>query len=133
MNNFLAQGEVQLGPIRGLGPLGLEGSASGSDAPSLFNQFISSAIGIMTIVAAMWFIFVFISGAISILTSGGDKAKVESARSKITYGIIGLAVTVAAIFTIELLGNFLGIETLLNPARFISTLYGGGLSTSGGL
>jgi hypothetical protein len=77
----------------------------------------------LTIVAGIWFIFVFITGAISVIGSGGDKVKVEAARNRILHGIIGLAVTVAAIFTIELIGRILGLDLILNPAEFVENIW----------
>ena len=112
MKNYLA---IDLGPdggFRGLGPLGLEGQAGGSSAISVFSRTISSAIGIMTVIAIIWFIFQFFTGAISIIGAGGDKAKIEAARQKITTGLIGLVVVVVGIFLIDLIGGLLGLEIL---------------------
>jgi len=120
MSSLIAQKEIPLGtPLQGIGPLGLEG-IDPSKAPGIFNQFISGAIGLMTIVAGIWFIFLFLAGAIGIITSGGDKAALEAARKRITSGITGLFVIVAAIFIIELIGKqILGIDLILNPAEFV--------------
>lgn len=111
MRNFLAQ--VNLAPpgegFRGIGPLGLK---EGQAPLDVFTQFISSAIGLMTIIAIIWFIFVLISGAIAIISAGGDKATLESARKRITTGIIGLVVVVAGIFIIDLIGSLIGIDVL---------------------
>lgn len=115
--NFLTQ--IQLFPgsgFKGFGPLGLEG---GEDAPSTFNKFLSSTIGIMTIIAIIWFIFMFISGAIGIIASGGDKAALEAARKKIATGIVGIVVVIAAVFLIDLIGDLIGIPNILNPAELL--------------
>jgi hypothetical protein len=117
MRNLIA--EINLSPnggFSGFGPLGLQ---NGEDAPNIFNSFISGAIGIMTIVAAIWFIFLFISGAIAIMGAGGDKQAMETARKRIANGIIGLAVVVAAIFLIEIIQTIFGFNYILNPAQFI--------------
>lgn len=106
-----------LGTIRGLGPLG-EFEISTTMAVHLFNQVIRNIIGILTIVAGIWFIFQFITGGISWLTAGGDKAKIESAQKKITQAIIGLVIIIIAIFIIDLIGSLLGLE-ILRPGQFI--------------
>lgn len=119
MNKFLT--DIELAPkggFKGLGPLGLEGSDP-SSAGGTFTKFISSAIGVMTIVAIIWFIFKFISGAIGIITAGSDKQALESARKNITMGIIGLVVVIAAIFIIDLFGSLFGIENFLNISDLI--------------
>lgn len=105
---------LQLAPdggFRGFGALGLEGE-SGSAAPSVFNKIISTTIGVMTVVAGVWFIITFITGAIQYLSSGGDKGKIESARTKIVTGVIGITIVVAGIFIAELIGRFIGINLL---------------------
>lgn len=119
MKNQIAQ--IKLSPeggFRGFGRLGLE-DGDASAAGSIFNQVISTAIGVMTVVAFVWFTFQFMLGAIGILTSGGDKGKLETARNKISTSIIGLIVVIAAIFIIQLVGDILGIENILDPTSII--------------
>lgn len=109
------------GIFEGIGPLGLENRAA-TEAPTLFNTFISSAIGLMTMIAAIWFIFTLVTGAIGIISSGGDKAKVAEARSRITTGLIGLVILISAVFIVELIGTLIGFNLILNPAEFIRNL-----------
>jgi hypothetical protein len=94
--------------FRGFGNLGLEGSRA-LDAPNIFTNFISSMIGVLTVIAIIWFVFIFIAGAISYMSAGGDKAAVESARKKIVNGLIGLVMVVIAIFIVKLIGYLIGI------------------------
>lgn len=124
MRNFLAQ--VDLAPkggFKGIGPLGLE-EKEATDALGVFTQFISAAIGLMTIIAIIWFIFVLISGAIAIISAGGDKATLESSRKRITSAIVGLVVVVAGIFIIDLIGTLIGIE-ILDIKALVEKLPGG--------
>lgn len=103
------------GGFKGIGPLG-NPTGTGIDT---FTKFISSTIGLMTIIAIIWFIFTLITGAIAMTTAGSDKASLENARKKITNGLIGLVVTIAAIFIIDIVGNLIGIPDILNlPALF---------------
>ena len=48
-------------------------------------------------------------GAIDWITSGGDKAKYESARNKITYALIGLAIMAFVWLIWRMVIYFLGI------------------------
>jgi hypothetical protein len=105
----------------GFGDLGLEGKASQS-APSVFNTFLSSAIGLLTVIAGIYFIFLFMFGAIGMMSAGGDKAAMESARKKISTGLLGLVIVISAIFVISLLGYLLGLD-ILNP---FGALFGDG-------
>ena len=117
MKQLLAA-DIKLAPaggFKGFGKLGLEdGGATNADL--VFTQFISSAIGVMTIIAFIWFIFVFFIGAIGIISSGGDKQALETAKKKITSGIIGVVVVIAAIFVIKLIGFLIGVPDILNFA-----------------
>jgi hypothetical protein len=104
---------IDFGQLRGIGPLGFEKSSPAS-AVSVFSTFISGLVGIMTIVAIIWAVFTIITGAISIISSGGDKQALEGARKKITTGIIGLIIVLVALLIIEVVGYFLGFNGILN-------------------
>ena len=106
--NYLAQ--LDFGQLKGFGPLG---NPEGSGI-NLFSRFISTTIGLMTIVAIIWFAFVLISGAIGMMGAGGDKQAMESARKRITSGLIGLVVVIAALFILDLVGTIFGIPNILN-------------------
>lgn len=112
MHNSLAQVENNLGTglLQGLGPLG-----NFTNSPLvIFSQVLSIVIGIITIIAGIWFIFLLITGAIGIMGSGGDKAAAEGARKRIISGLIGLVVVVAGIFLVDLIGSLIGLD-ILNP------------------
>ncbi len=126
MNSLSGQllAEIKLYPddmLRGIGPLGLEGKEA-SAAPGLLNKVLSGTIGIMTMIAAIWFIIILFIGAIGIMAAGGDKAAMESAKKSITNGLVGLVIVIAAIFLIELIGKILGFDLILNPAEIINTI-----------
>lgn len=111
---------LDFGSLSGFGPLGLEGRDA-SGALGIFSNFISSAIGLMTIIAIIWFVFTFITGAISMIGAGGDKAAVENARKRITNGLIGLVVTIIAVFIINLIGYLLGFKNILDIGALFGT------------
>jgi hypothetical protein len=78
----------------------------------------------MTLVAIIWFVFVFITGAIGIISSGGDKQALETARKKITTGLIGLVLVIIAIVAINLIGYLFGIPDILQiQTLFYKLLY----------
>lgn len=106
--------DIQLGPpggFRGIGPLGLQGETSDIGIVR-FTKVISSTIGVLTVIAAIWFIFQLFTGAISIISAGGDKAKMEEARKKITNSLTGLVVVVVGVFLIDLVGSLIGLDIL---------------------
>ena len=107
--------------FRGFGEYGLVGQAP-STAPTIFNSFLSSIIGLLTVVAGIWFFFVLLTGAIMWIGAGGDKGKVVEARQRITMGLIGIAVVVAALFIADVVGGLLGFPQILDPGGFIQDL-----------
>jgi uncharacterized membrane protein len=117
MKNLIAA-DIPIGPTNGFtgignGALANPNSGAGG-AVGVFSGFISGVIGVMTIVAVIWTVFNIITGAIGIISSGGDKQALESARKKITTGIIGLVIVLVALLIIEVLGYFLGLNNILN-------------------
>jgi hypothetical protein len=119
MLNKLAQAATNLGePLEGLGRPGLEGIGAG-EAPGILDDVLSIIIGTMTTIAAIWFVFQIIIGAYGWMSAGGDKAAVQNAQKKITNGLIGLIIVVAAIFILDFVGYLLGLPFATSPADFI--------------
>jgi hypothetical protein len=123
---LLAQKAYPLGHwLEGIGPLGNTTnllSGSGQGAFTLFFKVLSAIIGIMTIVAAIWFVFQFFIAAIQIMASSGDKTKMQEASGRITHALIGLVVVIGAIFFISLIGSLTGLK-ILCPWEFITDLW----------
>lgn len=115
---------VQLGPLEGIGILGGESWPLTNEitAISTFVNILSNIIGVMTIIAVIWFTFVLFTGAIGWLASGGDKTKLQNAQKQITTGIIGLILVLSATFLIDLIGSLIGIPNILSVAKFIKDL-----------
>ena len=106
--------------FRGFGPLGLF-NREADTAPDVFTNVLSTIIGVMTVIAFIWFVIQFFLGAVGIVFSGGDKGKVTESRTKMTNSLIGLVVVVAAVALIQLVGTVLGID-ILNIATYIRRL-----------
>lgn len=116
-NDLLAVGGSPIGPaLNGLGTIG----DAGADPTTFIAQIISAAIGILTVIAAIYFMFNLITGAIGIISSGGDKGAYEDARKKITSGFIGLVVTISAIFIMGLVAILLDIPDILNIDQILT-------------
>ena len=73
----------------------LSPSNSGLKVPDKPATLIKNVINIVFVIAAVLTFAYLIWGAISWITSGGDKSKVESARNKITSAVIGLLILAA--------------------------------------
>ena len=116
-------GQIGGKPEEGFGPWGNLGKLGTKieTAAGNFTDIISNIIGIMTIIAGIWFIFQFIIGAYGYMTAGGDQKRVSDSASKITNALIGLVIIVAAYAIISLLGSLLGFD-ILNPILLIKQL-----------
>lgn len=74
------------------------------------GTFISKSFGGILLVAGLATFLYLIYGGVEWITSGGDKGKIEEARSKITNGIIGLAIVASAWAVFLLVIYFFGIN-----------------------
>lgn len=108
----LAQRTIPLSPPDGFDiPSSLD-TPNASESPYALTRIISLTIGVLTVIAFIWFVIQFFIAAIQIISSGGDKNALAQARSKLTTSIIGVVVVVSAIFLIQLVGAILGINIL---------------------
>lgn len=127
MFTFLAQKATPLGTLggEGLGPFGV--GLTKENIGLKFANALSAIIGSLTVVAGLWFLFQFVIGSLQWLSSGGEKAGLESARQKITNSLIGFILIVAAIAIFRVLGDLFGFP-ILDPAQFLPLikLPGGG-------
>jgi len=76
------------------------------------GQLISATVGAMLIIASLLAFMYLILGGIQWITSGGDKANMETARNKITHSIVGLIIVGAAWAIMMLVQNFLGVQII---------------------
>ncbi len=74
------------------------------------GAIIGAAVTFILIVAVLIALFFLIFGGIRWITSGGDKAKVESARGTIIAAIIGLVIAFLAFFILSLALSFFGLS-----------------------
>lgn len=74
------------------------------------GTIVGGAVTFLLIVAVLVALFFLIFGGIRWITSGGDKAKVESARGTIISAIIGLIIAFLAFFILSVALNFFGLN-----------------------
>lgn len=120
-NNMKTLAATPLGQIggQGLGPFG----QSAGDGLTGITSIVSSIIGIMTIAAGIWFLFQFVIGGFNWINSGGDKAKLQTSKDKLTNAFIGLIVVVAGWAILALAGTFFNVDfTISNPSDMLRLL-----------
>jgi hypothetical protein len=127
---LLAQTKIPLKPIsgEGLGPFGKagvfgSGEAGGVKALEKITGVVSSVIGLLTIISSIWFLFQLIFGGYEWISSAGDAKKLATARQRITNGLLGLIIVIAAWAIVALVGQFLGYDILVSdPTKIIQQL-----------
>jgi hypothetical protein len=101
INNYLAQVPIS-------NPL-VTTKATGM---GFISQLIPNIIGLIFVIGVIIFFFMLIIGAIQWISSGGDKAALESARGRITSALIGLVILFSALAIVSLIETFFHINIL---------------------
>lgn len=82
--------------------------------PSVGVKNVSNLINAgfqMAILVAIIFVFaMLIWGGYGWMSAGGDKSKVEEARTRITNAIIGMAIVASAFALVTIVGKFFGVS-----------------------
>lgn len=83
---------------------------------------LSNLFSILTVVSALAFLFYFLLGTITWITSAGDPEKIKQAHSTLVNAVIGLTITAIAYPVIYIIGQVLGIP-ILDPLELINNLF----------
>lgn len=86
------------------------GSGTNDQGVSVIGKIISAVAGLFFLFSFFLTFLYLLTGGVSWLTSGGDKAKLAEARDKITNAIIGLVIVAAAYAIFALVGQFFGLD-----------------------
>ncbi len=66
----------------------------------------------IVIVGGLAFLIFFLWGGLEWIMAGGDKQKLESAKNKLTQGLIGLAILAGSLVIIKFAGQAVGLNPL---------------------
>lgn len=88
-------------------------------------QLINAVLSFVMVIASLLVLLYLIWGAFDWITSGGDKGKIQSARSKITAAVIGLVIVASSYAILILAIRFLGFESLDDVFDSVRTLDNG--------
>lgn len=83
----------------------IERDASGASAISMI---LSNLVTLIYSIATIVLIFMILWGAFDWLTSGGDKEKLEHAKSRLINAFVGIMLFAIAFAVIQILGKFTG-------------------------
>ncbi len=90
----------------------LQGANSPAGAVTNFAERMAVLWRTVVIIGGLAFVLYLLWGGVEWITAGGDKQKIETARGKITQGIIGLAILAASYVIVLFLEKALGIDLL---------------------
>lgn len=107
-SNALAQVPKSLHDYKITGP-GLN-PVNTIDATSKLEIVVSRIIGVLTIVAVIYFAIQVIFAGFALISSEGDPKKYQDARKRLTDGVIGLFIIVVSLGFAALLAKLLGLS-----------------------
>ena len=110
MNNLLAQVTPKDSIVNPAIPGGYNrpGVAGNVLLTEFIGNLLTTALGLASIILLVWIVW----GGVEWLISGGEKQAIESARNRITNGIIGMIIVALAIAIFMFIGEILGINLL---------------------
>ena len=76
------------------------------------SKLFKNGFSLMILICIMLALIFIVLGGMQWITSGGDKGKVEAARKKLTYAIVGLVVAFSAFFIVSMIGYFFQVDLL---------------------
>lgn len=77
-----------------------------------FADLIGSLLSVVMAIAMLSLLLMLVWGGLEWITAGGDKSKLESARSRIMQSIIGVVVLASAVAIFSLMQQILGVCVL---------------------
>lgn len=131
--NLIAQTSdgIPLGdnPLTGQGTIGtavneaIDAGNDGRGVVDVFSQQFSNIIGLITVIAGIFFIVNFLIAGFEWTQAGGDAGKAEKARQRMINAALGLLVMIISFGIIGVIGGVFGVE-LLNPGQTFLNIIG---------
>jgi hypothetical protein len=84
----------------------------GQDGVTFVGNFIAKGVLFVVSVGGISFFFMLLVGAVRWITSGGDKASVESARAQITQALTGIVILFSVWAIARLVDSVFGYDLL---------------------
>ena len=86
------------------------------------DKILSTIIGVLTLVAFIYFVIQIILAGYAFISGQGDEKKVESARKRLTDGILGITIVVVAFGITALLAKIMGLGSIFNINEFFTNI-----------
>lgn len=86
------------------------GGGGGKQGGEALGGLISGLVGVLFIAGFLFTLIQLLIGGINWISAGGEKQKLEEARSKITNAFIGMMIVAAAYAFTSLIARFFGLD-----------------------
>lgn len=100
----------------------LKGDLGSGDPNDVFGRYIGTFWGLAYTAGALIFLLYLIWGGVEWIMGGGNKERVENAKSKISNGLLGLAMLAGSYAIVKAIGYILGIDVLANLSIAVQKL-----------
>lgn len=121
INTLLAQSDVNIGSIQPVTDTRQPTDLSQGSVLSTLEVWVSDIIGVITILASLFFIVYAFIAAFNWITAGGDKSKIEKATNRLIWSTLGLILIIATYAIVGLIGGIIGLD-LLKPGEMIGKI-----------
>jgi hypothetical protein len=85
------------------------GSLGTLSPTAFFGRLIPGLLSFGLVIGVIVFLFILLQGAILWIASGGDKMKIEQAKSKLSNALVGIIILLSFFAIINLVECFFGI------------------------
>lgn len=96
------------------------------DGVGQLDKIISTVIGVLTLVAFIFFVIQIILAGYAFISGQGDEKKIESARKRLTDGVLGITIVVLAFGLSSLIAKLLGLDNVFDIKTIITNMVGNG-------
>jgi hypothetical protein len=100
----------------------LQGDLGSGNPNAIFGRYIGTFWGLAYTAGALIFLLYFVWGGIEWIMGGGNEERVSHAKSKISNGVLGLAMLAGSWALMKAVGYVLGIDVLANLEIVVKNL-----------
>jgi hypothetical protein len=85
---------------------------TGGDGAKIISSLMSNVFMAMIIVGAIILIIMIVWSGIAMISSGGEKDRIQMAQKRLTYAIIGFVILICVFAIASFIGGFFGLDFL---------------------
>lgn len=87
---------------------------SNTDATTKFEKYASQIVGVLSLIAVIFFVIQIIFSGYAFLSSEGDPKKMETARDHLTSSVMGLFIVIVSVAIGTLISKLAGLNNPLD-------------------